>query len=240
MQYTTFGDFKTKVEAELDLEPEEFVQPAEFVGYVNDGVSIAEAEIHKLGIEDEYFLTKSRKSIASGTEDIVLPTNLYASKIRKVIYKNGATLYEIKRSRSLNMFIDRELTNLVQQGGNTIYEYIIRNDSGAAPPVMELSPIPAETVVNGIIIYHIRKANVWSFSLDPDGAGSIDLPEIALQYLQTYVRWRCLSKEGHPSIPEAKVEMDDAKKLMVETLTNMVPDGESKIDQDTDIYDEMA
>lgn len=238
MKYKTFSEIKTKIERELDLETEDFIQPEEFKEYVNDAISDTEAEIHKLGIEDQYYLSKTLLSLVASQADYETPDDLYENKIVRLVYSVGSTIYEIRRLRSQTRFEDRARIN-VYQTITDYYRYFIRNDgpgSQSSKPVVELIPPSRETVSNAVECWYIRVANKW----EDDDAAFCDIPEVALQYLYAYVRYRCYDKEGHPNQQEAKDMMDKKRMLMVDTLTNMVPDEDSEMDKDLSIYQDFT
>lgn len=235
MQYKTFSELKIIIERELDLETEDFIQPEELKQYFNDGIDIAQAEIHKLGMEDDYFLTKEFISLVNQQSDYELPSNIYANQIKAIEYVKDTTIYTVKRLRGRNRFEDRELIN--QYPASTdYYRYMIRNDVSTANPVLELIPPSQETSTNSLTIWYHRNANHW----EDDDDAACDIPEIGTNFVKQYVRYRCYDKEGHPNTPEAKDRMESAKILMIDTLTNMVPDEDSTMDQDLNSYYELS
>lgn len=241
MDYKTFADIRTKVEMELDLETEDFIQPNEFIGYVNDAIAQAEQQIHKLGLEDEYFLTKELVSLVNGQADYSLPSKIYSNKIKRIIYKVNTTVYEVCRFRSKDRFLDKALRDQYQ-GSTQWYKYELRNDgpgSSSSKPVFELSPPAQETVADALTVWYFRAANKWD-EADTTGAGYCDLPESALQFVYAYTRFRCYDKEGHPNVVEAKDMMLTARQDMIDVLTNMVPDEESSVDKDMSIYEDLS
>lgn len=240
MIYKTFAQIKAKVQRELDLEVEEFVQPEEFVEYVNDGIAIAEASIHKLGLEDEYFLTKYALPLVTGTEDYTLPAPIYMNKIRSVVYSKDTTIYEIARLRGPEKF--ENLARINQY--NTItdyYKYLIRNDSAEAGVVFQLVPSSRETVAAAVKIWFIREAAKWVYS--PSGLYDTlkcDLPQIAMQFLYQYVKFRCYEKEGHPNTTDAGAVLQEIKKDMLSTMEQMVADDNNEIIRDLSSYQDMS
>lgn len=237
MNYQTFGDIKIKVEMELDIEVEEFIQPDEFRKYVNAGIALAEADIHKLGLEDEYYLTKTFLPLVTGEEDISLPTNLYMNKIRAVIYKSGPTIYSIRRLRSKEKFEDVERINLYNQVTD-YYTYLLRNDSAASGVKMELMPSSRETSSQNVKLWYIRQASKWTvLANDTD---LCDLPEIALEFLYQYVKYRCYEKEGHPNSEAAKADLKDLRAQMISTMEQMVADEDTEIIKDLSHYEDMS
>jgi len=241
MDYKQFSDIKTKIEMELDLETEDFIQPNEFIGFVNDAIAQAEQQIHKLGLEDEYFLTKTQVSLVAGQADYNLPADVYSNKLKRIIYQVGTTIYDVVRFRSKDRFLEKALRD--QYGGTTqYYKYELRNDgpgSSTQKPVFELSPASQETTSNALTVWYYRAANKWALT-DTNGDGYCDLPESAAQFVFAYTRYRCYDKEGHPNTPEAKDAMMTARQDMIDVLTNMVPDEESSIDKDVSLYEDFS
>lgn len=240
MIYKTFAQIKAKVERELDIEVEEFIQPEEFVEYVNDGISIAEASIHKLGLEDEYFLTKYTLPLVTGQEDYALPAPIYMNKIRAVVYSLGSTIYTIERLRGADKFED--LARINQYTSVTdYYKYLIRNDSAAGGVVMQLVPPSRETTPNAAKIWYIRETAKWVY--DPAGLYDnllCDLPQIAMQFLYQYVKYRCYEKEGHPNTADALTMLGELKAEMITTMEQMVADDNTEIVKDLSIYQDFS
>lgn len=237
MNYKTFDEIRIKVERELDLEAEEFIQPDEIREYINDAVAEVEAEIHTLGIEDEYFLTKAFLPLVDGTSDYLLPENIYASKIRKITYRFGATIYTIDRIRGPERF--EIIERILQYNSVTdYYQYILVNNSATSNVELELYPPSRETSSTNVKIWYIREANRWLDNLDL--AGLCDLPEIALQFLYEYVKFRCYEKEGHPNTEMSAQNVIRLKDKMTSTLQVMVPDEDSTIPKDMSSYQDLS
>jgi hypothetical protein len=239
MVYKTFAQIKAKVERELDLEVEEFVQPLEFIEYVNDGISMAEADIHKLGLEDEYFLTKEFFPLTMGVEDYVLPTKLYMNKIRGIQYSFGSTIYTIQRLRdSDTRFEDIDRINQYLSVTD-YYKYTLRNDSAAAGVMLQLVPKSRETSTTNVKIWYIREAAKWD-EADTVGVGLCDLPQIAIQFLYQYVKYRCYEKEGHTNTDAAKADLAAIHATMMATMEQMVPDNNTEIVRDLSLYNDFS
>lgn len=240
MIYQTFAQIKEKVERDLDLEVEEFVQPAEFVGYVNQGIAKAESAIHKLGLEDEYFLTKAYLPLTTGEEDYSLPTPIYMNKIRSIIYSVGPTIYSIDRLRGPQKFENMAYINQY----NTItdfYKYLLRNDSADDGVTLQLVPPSRETSSTAVRVWFIREAAKWVYdAAGVNAANKCDLPQIAMEFLYAFVSYKCLFKEGHPNTPEAKADMDTAEATMIATMEQMVPDDNNENIKDLSSYQDMS
>ena len=109
MSSKTYGSIKTFVQQKLDLQEESFITPAELLLYTEEAVRFCEAEIHKLNIEDQYFLAQAPIALVSGQSDYDMPDNIYANKILRVLYAKGSEIYTIHRSKDSMRFENRTL-----------------------------------------------------------------------------------------------------------------------------------
>jgi hypothetical protein len=221
MYSPTYAELKSALQKELDLEDETFITAQEFLNYFNEGVDVVEASIHT--IYEDYFLTKGNLSLVNGTADYGLPSDIYAQKIRGMYYDDGSKKYDIKRVRKITDVKFVEQTDY--------YQYIITNTSASGLKIT-LYPTPAETN-SYVTLWYIRNAK--RFSADADVC---DIPEFTHVIVQ-YVRWKCMSKEGHPDTPQALNDLERMKQEMVETLTARVPDEDYEITQDMSFYNDF-
>jgi len=226
MEYKTYAEVAAKVRRDLGLEQEDFVTDTELMDYCNAGIDEAEAEIHT--IYEGYFLTKAFISLVDGTEVYDLPANIYANKIRGLVYINGNTIYQVDRIHGINdIFEEIARSNRVDE---QFYRYILRNDSVTSKPQMQLVPNSRETLSNGLTIWYLRNANKITATTD-----SIDIPEF-VQFIQQFMKVRCYEKEAHPNLPTALAMLENQRRTMVSTLSNMVPDGDNEIRKDLTFY----
>lgn len=219
MYSPTYLELKTYLQKELDLQDETFITSDEFMSYFNEAVDMIEAAIHN--IYEDYFLTSSPLAISSGTSDYSFPSDIYAQKIRKVLYNdNGSLKYEIRRLKRLEdmLYID----------SNDLFAYVITNGS-AGGVKMTLYPTP-QISNSAITIWYLRNAK--RFTADTDVC---DIPEFTNVLVQ-FVRWKCLSKEGHPDANQAGMDLERMKQEMVDTLTARVPDEDNTVLKDTTFY----
>jgi len=233
MAFKTLLDLTTKIEKDLDLEEEEFVQPQELIEYINDAISMSEAQIVKLGLRDKYFLTRSTINIVAGQEDYDLPPNLYANKIVKIIYQNGATLYTVKPIDAKEMFEDIQFLN--KYTTTEFYRYLIRHDS---PGVEKLQIVPKAvlSVANALTVWFYRDAN--KLTVDTD---ICDLPEICYQFIYQSVRTRVYEKERGQAWREAMSDLKVISDLMIDTLTQQIVDSDlTSVEQDMSVYGEHS
>jgi len=215
----TYSQLKTYLEQELDLQDETFITPNELMAYFNEAVDMIEAAIHN--IYEDYFLTNAVLPITSGVAGCTLPSDIYAQKIRKILYNdNGSLKYEIRRLKKLEDILYIQPTDL--------YAYVILNSSTSGL-ALTLYPTPQDTNTN-ITIWYIRNAK--RFTSDSDVC---DIPEFTNVLVQ-FVRWKCLNKEGHPDTAQAGSDLDRMRQEMVDTLTARVPDEDNFVLKDTTFY----
>lgn len=161
-QLLTYKDYRTKLEADLDLEDEEFIKPNELIGYVNEGIDEAEAEILKL--DEDYFLTSMPMPLIQGQTQYDYPPNIYAYKIRGIEYSNGSQIYDVRRFRRGGKFNNVAFAEQYSQADD--YRWYHTNDSAGAAKI-NLVPAARETAVvppsanpfMPMTVWYIRHAN---------------------------------------------------------------------------------
>lgn len=233
MAFKTLLQVTSKINRDLDLEAEEFIQPTEMIEYINDGITIIEAHLNTLGIKDRYFLTRTTINLVQGTADYALPTNIYEDKIKEIAYKNGSNIYTLDEISSDESLADIELTNVY--GSGMIYRYRIRNDSSTAK-YLQLIPAARESVTGGLVVEYFRDIE----RVDSD-ADLIELPDIAVQYLYQFVKVKVYEKETHVNYQAAVGELLKLEQLMLETLRGQTADPDrTLIDLDITAYEEAT
>lgn len=240
MQYFPLSDLITRLDQTMDLSEESdntgFITRLEKINYLNEGVDEAEAVIHTLGREARYFLASQPLNLSDGQQAYGLPTDIYGNKIVRVMYHNGTEIYEMKRMRRRNgMSVEEQIAYINQFGSNDPYQYIVKNDSASFGNEIWLYPEARETSEDRATIWYIRNAN--SLAVNDDVC---DIPEFA-DFVVQFARVRCFRKEFHGNVPPLELEiLKDKKQLMVDTLTNMVVDENSELEQDWSHYDEHS
>lgn len=209
MKYWTYQEIKQKIQRDLDLEGEDFIQPEELVEYINEGIDEAEAEIHTL--YEDYFLSHMPLTLTEGVEAYDMPTDIYANKIRSIMYANGPIVYEIKLIPSSKRI--RLYHELKASGSGSYYQYIIDNSTVGEPKII-ICPPPIETGTVGEIWY-LRNAN--RLELDAD---ICDIPEF-VKFVIQFAKVRCYEKEGHPNLPLAIQALEQHRANMNATLAAM-------------------
>lgn len=222
MRKWTWSEIKTKVERDLDLEGETFITEDELLDYANEAIDEAEAHIH--GLYEDYFLAYESLALVSGTSEYDMPSDIYANKIRRLIYDDGSETYDIRRIKNLSEvpYFD----NIVQ------YKYLIVNNSTGAK--IKLYPSADETSSSNVTVWYIRNATRLTSS-----TSECDIPEF-VHFVMQHMKVRCYEKEkGTPPMimQKAMSDLNAQRNLMISTLTNMVDDRDTEIEQDLTHYE---
>lgn len=236
MKLWTYAEIEKKVRTDTDLQDAgNFIGDDEMAGYCNDAIDMAEAEILK--ISEDYFLTKADISLVSGTNLYDLPENIYAQKIREVIYINGTRIYPILRIRDPHKFYQKaELESF--HTGETEYTYMLVNDGAQA----EMQLVPAASEDGPVVqMWYIR--NAARIPMVGEGGADraaqlatvVDIPEWTA-FLVLYMKAQCLDKDKDPRAERYMKLAENAKDRMVETLTNRTPDNQDEVPMDTGFY----
>jgi hypothetical protein len=223
MRAWTYLEIKEKVQNDLDLEDEIFITAEEMLGYVNEAIDNAEAQIHAL--YEDYFLTKDTLALVTNTATYSMPTDIYANKIRSIYYVNGSIKYPVMKWKQPLYLIPFVETN-------DDYQYLPINTS-ANGYQMQLIPASQETSAANITRWYIRNAKVL---VDDDDV--CDIPEF-INYILQYTKMRCYEKEGHVTTLKAIDDTEKEKQLMIQTLTNMVDDEDTELRKDFSFYQDF-
>ena len=211
MRIFTYGQLKTQIEDESNLHGEDLVSAEEMMAYCNDAISEAEAEIHRLNLEDQYFLTSTVINVPTGCTEIDFPADTYANKIVSVICKECDRTYKIKQVKA-NLRYDR-FERILNAFDSDDYCYIIRN--ALVPKLMIFPPVRDPGVT--LTVWYIRSAKRVT-----DDDTVIDIPEFDT-FITAFMKAKCMAKENMGETPiSAKQDVSSAKKLMVDTLANRV------------------
>lgn len=232
MNYPTLLELRTKVRKDLDLIDEPGITDSEIDSYINEAIDIAESEIHTL--YEDYFKTQESLPLVSGTAQYDMPSDIFAQKIRAIIYHNDNLVYEITRfERKLNEFERIERGKEFSQAD--WYMYYTSNPLGGKPKI-NIVPTPSETSSSNVIVYYIRNAATLV-----DDTDICDIPEFS-SFIIAYTKNEiATNKPGLVPNPDSmKEKMDALYDKMVETLSVKTPDQNDLVDMDLSHYEEHA
>ena len=229
MKYWTWLEIKDKVQRDLDLEGETFINETELLGYANEAVDEVERQIHTL--YEDYFLTRSTITLANGTDTYDLPSDIYAMKIRSVMYRRNSDVYKISRMRDWRKIEEYEVSKSGTHS-SVRYGWFILNSTAGTPQIV-FTPTPTESGTY-IQLWYLRNANEII-----NDASILDIPEAA-NYVMQYIKTRCYEKESHPMVQKAVMDLQMEKDTTMATLAGMAPDNENEIEADLSVYNEMS
>lgn len=144
MKVWTYKEMSTKVLRDCDLSDETFISAPELAGYFNEAIDDAEAEINTLTLSPDYFLSSKPIPVVTGQDAFPLPSNIYANKVRGLMYQNGSIIYPISRFKPRFEFEDIAFTKFY--GRPDDYRYILPNDEPGQIR-MQLHPPSRETAI---------------------------------------------------------------------------------------------
>ena len=220
--FHTLATIRAKLNRDLDLEAEQFITAVELTGYINEAIDDAEAVIH--GMFADYFLTKDSLSLVSGTDAYVLPANIYANKIRRLMYSDGNRSYRVHRVKQLDI-----LPNIQD---DEYFRYVLENNSpGAAGIVQRFYPTPTKNESNIITRWYIRNANRLVLETD-----ICDIPEF-INYVYAHVKLSVAKKEKlGQDIQIATQAKAEEHVLMEGTLYSLMDDEDNEVQKDFSAY----
>ena len=111
------------------------------------------------------------------------------------------------------------------------YRYFFSNPAASGRRI-NILPTPQVTSDTIMKVWFIRNAKLLT-----TGADVLDIPEFA-NFILSYTKFQVLKKEGDPRIEIEAMELAAQRKLMVDTLTEMVPDEDNTIPADVSHYEE--
>lgn len=230
-KFWTYAELEAKVLVDLDMQEEDFVSPAEMMSYANEAVDRAEQHVHT--IYEDYLLDYANFSVVASTDEYPLPPTIYAHKIRRILFRNGSTVYTVKRMRDWKKFEHFEQGHSTNT--STEYEYFLRNSVPGSPTILFSSVPQAGGTCR---VWFLRQANRFVVSTD-----LLDIPE-SHNFVLAYMKYKCIYKETHgemtAGLQTAHAEVEKESQLLVDTLVAMVPDADNEIEADYSHYEEMS
>lgn len=226
----TWAQILAKIETELEIEDEDWIDATELLGYANEAIRDCEAYIHDL--YEDYFLDYATITFSAGVEEYSLPTGIYASKIRRFIFQNGANRYVIPKMKDWHKFEQKSYRDYIAPVNQ--YEYFISDPTAGSATKLIMSPtIQAADAGAYGKMWFLREANQLATASDV-----CDIPEF-INYIYAHMKVNIYAKEGHPNLSLAAANLQRQQELMESTLSTMVPDDDNEVEADLEWYEEM-
>ena len=229
---STLKEIRDQVISDLDLEEEVWVSDSEIDRWINDAIKVAESQIHTL--YEDYFLVESDPvPISRGDYLIDYPSDIYANKIRKVIFSDGTgtntASHDVKRVKNL---LAGKTADLYSADTTTpILQWTPSNKLGEGRKI-RLFP---NTGRDGFLyMWYIRNASKLVNDTDICEVDEFE------HYIVQYVKTRVYLKDGDPRADDSKTLEEGFKNDMITTLSDMAPDGDNELDMDTSHYSDSV
>lgn len=221
----TLKEIRDKVIDDLDLYEETFVDEPEIDQFINEGIKKAESNIHTL--YEDYFLSTYTISITPSEYLYDYPSDIYANKVRMIIFQDGNDAYEVKRAINVK---ENLLYEKVAQptSGCTLKWYPINTASDGR----KIRIFPNTSDTGTLEIWYIRNAA----QLVNDG-DVCDIDEFST-LVELHAKTQILLKDGDPRAADMALLEQKEGERMVNSLSDMVQDDDNEIFQDLSHYEE--
>lgn len=229
---STLKEIRDQVILDLDLEEEVWVNDAELNRWINEAIKNAEAQIHTL--YEDYFLVEADPiAISLGEYLIDYPSDIYANKIRKIIFTDGlngtTNNHEVQRCKNILAGATADLYG--SDSTVPILEWTPSNKLGEG---RKIRLFPNGGRAGYLHIWYIR--NALQLVNDTDVC---DIDEFE-HYIVQYTKTKVYMKDGDPRVSDSKGLEEQYKADMINTLSDMAPDGHNELHMDTDHYDDSV
>jgi hypothetical protein len=128
-KFWTFGQMLDKVQDDTDISDtdpdEQFVTFNGFIGFFNEAIDEGEAEV--MGLDEDYFLSKDSLIMIEGVSEYEMPENIFADKLRGIIFDDESERYQIRKMRRKELFLNIHRA-ADTANGDAAYQHYIRND----------------------------------------------------------------------------------------------------------------
>ncbi len=219
MELLTWGEIKSTIQKKHGIEGDTTFDENELVAMVNEAINKVEARV--LTLNQDYFLTRTSVSLLAGETSITLPSDIYASKIRRVFIKQGSKpkrkLFRAKNLDEMEVYSDDyyDVKKL---------RYVILN--GVSERTIELSHNNFDSTVD---IYYTKNSNKINTT---DGDSQIcNIPEYA-DAVMAWMSYLIEFRDKTPAMAQAKDDYNSIIRDLVDTLSVAVNDEDNTIEPD--------
>lgn len=205
----------SKIQDDLDLHEENFVTTDDIKQFIGDAIDDAEEII--IDCFSDFFLTYSDLSVTAGDTTIVLPEDLYESRLRGVYFSEGGfgsdANGEAYKLRKISL---SDVTNV---GSSDRYTYRLINTTSLGQKLY-VYPAIRDTSTSQFRVWYIRQAK----RLDDD----TDLLEkgLRVQYILAHVKKSILEKIGDPMVEVWAKRLDKQEDKLKNSLARLTDDDE--------------
>lgn len=213
----TLDRLTTKIQRDLELHAEIFVQPEDIKSFINDAIDDAEELI--IDSFSDYFITFQDYTVAVGDNYLDFPDDIYEMRTRGLYYDkqeynqdtgNLGTFYKVKK-------LPLESVATVQS--QDFYQYRNVNSQTDGPRIY-IYPNIREGSTGRFRLWYIREAARLSESLDVLERG------LRPQYIISHAKVSILQKEGSDLLTVEMQRLEAQTKKMLDSLSRVSDDDE--------------
>lgn len=213
----TLDRMVTKIQNDLELHAEIFIQPSDIKQFIYDAIDDAEELI--VNSFSDFYLTFQDYTVDAGASSLVIPDDIYEVRIRGLYYDNNS--YNQNTSGSLGNWYKikkQSLETIANVDDNDLYQYRIINDSAGAR--IQVFPDIRNASTGRFRLWYIRHA------VRP--ADDLDVIERGLrpQYLIAHAKESILAKENSDFLPVAQKARVVQTEKLVNSLSRLSDDEE--------------
>ena len=222
----TLKEIRDQIIEDLDLSEEYWKDEGDLNALINRAIRTAHRKI--ITIYEDYFLAPYVISIPADTAILDYPTDIYANKVKSILFYDGASSVEITRVKRFasTLMLDNHITS------NTIYRKWLPVDAAATG--MKIKLLPSLGNAGQITIWYIRDAKKLVNDSD-----ICDIPEFS-DYVIQLTKKMYYQEDADPRYTLEAQEALVLEKEMIDTLTNMTVDNDDTILQDNSHYEESV
>ena len=219
MQNLTWKEIRAIIQRKHGIEADDSFTEPELIEICNEGINKVESRI--INLQADYFLTFDTIDVVAGQTQYDLPSDIYASKIRRMFYQpDGHTERKLYRAKNLDNMVDKYKM-----------KYIVLNS--ATGRKITLNNTPEKDGV--ITIYYTRNANRFT---EAGGENQVcDIPE----YIDAVIAWmsyRIEWKDKSPTTQLTLAEYNNIINELTETLAVAYNDEDHSIEPDLDFHND--
>ena len=224
----TLKQLRDRIINDLDLQEETWVINSEIDEFINDGIEEAESEIHT--IYEDYFLVENPAiTITAGDNTIDYPADIYANKIRKIVFSEGSNTGASHTIRRIKDLADAKHLDIFDTSDNSRLWWSPINDAVNGRKI-RLFPAAGR---NGLVhIFYLRNAK--RLALDTD---VLDIDEFQ-RFVRQVAMTKILLKDGDVRAEDSVALQEKYRKQLQTTLMTMAPDDDNEIESDYSHYDD--
>lgn len=212
----TLDRLTTKIQADLQLHAEVFVQASDIKSFINDAIDDAEELI--IDSFSDFFISFQDYTVTAGQSQLDFPSDIYELRTRGMYYDknsfsqdpNSGVWYKVKK-------IPLETISTVYS--QDFYQYRTVNDQQAGPKIQIFPDIRSDST-GRFRLWYIRKARRL------DALTDVLEPGLRPQFILSHAKIAILQKEGSDMLPLEIQKFGEQKKKLLDSLSRVSDDDE--------------